>query len=207
MYPPQPNFLKHLLFASYYPALVSGPVMRYGEMNPQFFGEPECRLDNIVPGVQRLIWGMFKKLVVADRLAIFVNQVFQDYKTFDSLYILLAVVLYAFQIYADFSGCMDIVIGVSRAYGVKLPENFDAPFLSRSLAEFWRRWHITLGTWSKDYIFYPLLKSEPFQRLGTWARKVLGKKRGKQIPVFLGLLINWLIIGFWHGASYVHDDQ
>ena len=202
MYPPEPNFLKHLLFASYYPALVSGPILRYGEMSPQFFGEPRCCLDDIVPGVQRMAWGMFKKLVIADRLAIYVNQVFQDYKTFDSLYIVVAVGFYAFQIYADFSGCMDIVIGVSRAYGVRLPENFDAPLLSRSLAEFWRRWHITLGAWSKDYIFYPLLKSEPFQWLGTRTRKVLGKKRGKQIPVFLGLLINWLIIGFWHGASY-----
>jgi D-alanyl-lipoteichoic acid acyltransferase DltB (MBOAT superfamily) len=202
MYPPQSNFLKHLLFASYYPALVSGPILRYGEMSPQFFGEPRCHLDDVVPGVQRMAWGMFKKLVIADRLALYVNQVFQDYKTFDSLYIVVAVGFYAFQIYADFSGCMDIVIGASRAYGIRLPENFDAPFLSRSLAEFWRRWHITLGAWSKDYIFYPLLKSEPFQRLGTRARKALGKKRGKQIPVFLGLLINWLIIGFWHGASY-----
>jgi D-alanyl-lipoteichoic acid acyltransferase DltB (MBOAT superfamily) len=202
MYPAQPNFLKHLLFAGYYPALVSGPVMRYGEMGPQFFGEPECSLENIVPGVQRMAWGMFKKLVVADRLALFASQVFREYNTFGSLYIILAVGVYAFQIYADFSGCMDIVIGVSEAYGVRLPENFDTPFLSRSLAEFWRRWHITLGTWSKDYIFYPVLKSEPFQKLGTWSRKAFGKKRGKQVPVFLGLLVNWLIIGFWHGASY-----
>ena len=202
MYPAQTNFLKHLLFAGYYPALVSGPVMRYGEMGPQFFAQPECRLDNIVPGVQRMAWGMFKKLVIADRLAIYVNQVFSDYTTFGSLYIIVAVGLYAFQIYADFSGCMDIVIGASQAYGIRLPENFDTPFLSQSLPEFWRRWHITLGAWSKDYIFYPLLKSEAFQRLGTWARKAFGKKRGKQVPVFLGLLVNWLIIGFWHGASY-----
>ncbi len=201
MYPAQPSFLRHLLFAGYYPALVSGPVMRYSEMGPQFIA-PECRLDNIVPGVQRMVWGMFKKLVVADRLAIYTNQVFQDYNAFGSLYIILAVGIYAFQIYADFSGCMDIVIGASEAYGIRLPENFDTPFLSRSLAEFWRRWHITLGTWSKDYIFYPLLKSEAFQRLGAWSRKAFGKKRGKQVPVFLGLLVNWLIIGFWHGASY-----
>ena len=198
---PQKNFFKLGLFASYYPALVSGPIMRYPEMENELYEPRKFDINNLIQGFQRLVYGLLKKLVIADQLAILVNTVFGKYSSFNE-YIIFATILYAIQIYNDFSGCMDIVIGASKMYGVKLPENFDSPFFSRTLSEFWRRWHISLGAWGKDYIMYPLLKSNFFQNIGVKCRKIFGKKTGKKIPTFLAILILWLIIGLWHGASF-----
>jgi len=141
-------------------------------------------------------------MVIADQLAIVVNTIFSNYHHYSGIYIIVGVVLYAIQIYADFSGCIDIVIGASKTYGVLLPENFESPFFSKNLSEFWRRWHISLGLWGKDYIMYPLLKSNGFQKLGKRCKNKFGKKIGKKIPTIISILILWIIIGIWHGASY-----
>lgn len=198
----QKNFFKHMLFTCYYPILISGPFVRYEHMKKELFEPKKFDINNIIYGAQRIVYGLLKKMVIADQLAIVVNAIFSNYYEYSGVYIIFGVILYAIQIYADFSGCIDIVIGASRTYGVVLPENFESPFFSRNLSEFWRRWHISLGLWGKDYIMYPLLKSEKFQKLGNFCKKKLGKKIGKKIPTILSILILWIIIGIWHGASY-----
>lgn len=196
------NYFKLALFACYYPCLISGPFIRYPEMKTEFFEARSLDWDNIFMGFHRIVYGLLKKMFIADNLAVFVNIIFSDTEKYPGIFILVGVMLYAIQIYCDFSGCMDIVIGTSKLYGVKLPENFDSPFFSKNLSEFWRRWHITLGLWGKDYIMYPLLKSAKFQKLGKKTKKIFGKKIGKKIPVILSILVLWAFIGIWHGASY-----
>ncbi|MBQ7964955.1 MAG: MBOAT family protein [Ruminococcus sp.] len=200
--PAEKNFFKVMLFSCYYPCLISGPFIRYTQMKSEFFDNGDFEWDNIFKGFHRVVYGLLKKMVIADNLAIIVNAIFADTDVYSGPFIVIGVVFYALQIYCDFSGCMDIVIGASKLYGVKLPENFESPFFSKNLSEFWRRWHITLGSWGKDYIMYPLLKSEAFQKLNKKSKKKFGKKLGKKIPVFLAILILWVIIGIWHGASY-----
>lgn len=196
------NILKHSLFACYYPVMISGPIIRYKEMKEQFFSSKKLNWDNIYIGFYRIIFGIMKKMVIADAIARIVTIIFSSYNIYGGFYIVIGVVCYAIQIYTDFSGCMDIIIGASRMYGVILPENFDSPFFSKNLSEFWRRWHMSLGAWSKDYIMYPLLKSSLFQKIGTKCKKKFGKNIGKKIPVILSIFILWLLIGIWHGASY-----
>ena len=201
-YKPLNNPFKLLLFTSYYPIMISGPVLRFKEMEEELFIGKDLDYSNIYIGFERIIYGIMKKIVIANHLSFIVTTIFNDYNYFTGVYIIYGVILYAIQIYCDFSGCMDIVIGASKMYGVKLPENFDSPFFSRNLSEFWRRWHISLGTWAKDYIMYPLLKSNLFQKLGSSCKKKFGKKYGKKIPTILAILVLWLLIGLWHGASY-----
>jgi len=201
-YSPEKNILKLALFGCYYPIMVSGPIVRYQTMKEELFEPKEFQYQNIFMGFERIIYGLMKKLVIADQLASFVNMIFANYTYFNSYYIIIGVILYAIQIYMDFSGCMDIVIGASKMYGITLMENFDSPFFSKNLSEFWRRWHISLGTWAKDYIMYPLLKSSLFQKLGKNCKQKFGKKIGKSIPTILAIFILWLLIGLWHGASY-----
>lgn len=196
------NILKHALFACYYPVMISGPIIRYPQMKETFFAERKIDWNNIYYGFYRIVYGLMKKVVIADLLYQIVDKIFTNYNQYSGVYIVLGVMCYAIQIYCDFSGCMDIVIGASKMYGVTLPENFESPFFSRTLGEFWRRWHITLGTWSKDYIMYPLLKTKFFQKMGKGFKKILGKKIGKKIPTILAIFILWLIIGLWHGTSY-----
>jgi D-alanyl-lipoteichoic acid acyltransferase DltB (MBOAT superfamily) len=127
---------------------------------------------------------------------------FDNVDMFSGVWVLMAAMVFAVQLYFDFSGCIDIVIGVSKCFGIILPENFNAPFFSKSIQEIWRRWHITLGLWFKDYVMYPIQKSTVFIKLGDWSRVHFGKKRGKKIPAYLAMLILWLCIGLWHGGSW-----
>lgn len=198
----QINIFKHTLFACYYPVMVSGPFIKYPEMKDELFNQKSLDWNNIYKGFHRLIYGLLKKMVIADQLALVVKAILADTATYSGFYLFFAIFYYAIQIYCDFSGCMDIVIGASKMYGVILPENFDSPFFSRTLSEFWRRWHISLGTWGKEYIMYPLLKSNLFQKFGKKTRKLFGKKYGKKIPTITAILILWLFIGIWHGASF-----
>ena len=147
-----------------------------------------------------MIWGYFKKLVISDRIALVVQAVYGNYTERDGLAILFAMGCYGIQLYTDFSGCMDIVVGAARLYGVVLPENFRAPFFSQTISEFWRRWHITLGTWFKDYVMYPVLKTKTFVNMGKKLKKRFGKTAGKKIPSYLSILIVWFLIGLWHGG-------
>ena len=189
------------LFITYFPYIVSGPVIRLPEVKYQFNTTHSPDYDSFTYGIRRMIFGYMKKLVVADRLAPIVQEIYAVPNERAGIMLLFGVILYAFQLYADFSGCMDIILGTSRLYGITLPENFDAPFFSRTLPEFWRRWHISLGNWFRDYVMYPILKTNAFQKIGQRSKNVFGKKYGKKIPTYLSTIILWALIGIWHGGT------
>ena len=149
-----------------------------------------------------ILWGLFKKMVVADRAGIFVDAVFHDSAAYTGLPVMLAVLLYTIQIYADFSGVMDIVRGVARLFGIQMALNFRRPFFSTSVQEFWRRWHITLGAWLRDYVFYPVSLSKPILALGKKAKKVFKGHAGRQLPAICALFFVWFGNGLWHGAGW-----
>ncbi len=198
----QKNFFLYALFSSYFPQLVQGPINRYDDMITSLISPKKFQYYEVMYGLQRIVWGVFKKLVIAERMSVIVNTVYTDYQTYSGLYIVYGTVCFAFQLYADFSGAMDIVLGCSEVLGVKMAENFDTPFISRSISEYWRRWHITLGTWMKDYVFYPLLRSKKFMDIGKEAKRKLGKKRGKNVSTYLGMIILWFTVGLWHGGAW-----
>lgn len=199
---PQKNFGKLALYGLYFPNLISGPILKYREHAEAFFTPHDFDYRQVTQGLQRMVWGFFKKLVIAERLGVLVNTVYGGYEEYPGTYIWVATVCYAFQLYTDFSGCMDIVLGLSQSLGITLPENFQTPFFSKSVAEYWRRWHMTLGVWMKDYVFYPLLRSKLFVDLNQSFRKRFGKKRGKQYATFAAMFVLWLTVGVWHGGDW-----
>jgi len=190
----QNNIFKYALFVSFFPQISQGPINRYNEMSVQLYEEHSFDHIRMQNGGYRVLIGIFKKVVVADRLGIYVNRVYGAPLDYDGLSLLFATVFYAVQIYCDFSGYMDIAIGVSEMVGIKMEENFNKPYFSRSIPEYWRRWHITLGAWFKDYLFYPVIRAD-------WCKKI-GKKYKKTVPTIIGLLVVWLTTGLWHGASW-----
>ena len=197
-----PNFGRFLLFGTYFPVLISGPILNYQEMDTQFAVPHKFDYKQVTFGMQRMLWGIFKKLVISERVALVVNTVFNDYENYRGFYFWVAAAFFVLQLYTDFSGCMDIVLGLSETFGLKLPENFDTPFFSRSISEFWRRWHVTLGVWMKNYVFYPLLRSKLFTSMGKNTKKRFGKKAGKQITTFAGMFVLWFTVGIWHGPDW-----
>ena len=201
---PEKNFFKVLLFSTYFPQLMSGPMNTYANLSAEFEKAKSVKFsfERICDGAVRVAWGFFKKLVIAERAAMPVNLIFADHQTFTGLYVPIGVFFFAIQLYTDFSGCMDVVIGVSHMLGIELPENFNCPFFSKTVKEYWRRWHITLGGWLRDYLMYPLLKSEPLIRLGDWSKAKFGKKNGKKVPTYVALFILWFAVGYWHGGLW-----
>lgn len=201
----QRNPGKFVLFSSYFPQLTSGPIVQYEQMDGKLWGNKHyLSYTRLINGLERVIWGIFKKLVVSERLAVMVNEIYNNYELYPGFYILFAAACFAFQLYADFSGLMDIVLGFSQLLGIDLPENFNIPFYSVNLAEFWRRWHITLGGWLKSYIFYAVQQTEAFRNLRKFCKKKFGKDYTKKfnLPQYLGLLISWFLIGLWHGGGW-----
>ena len=199
-YPAEKNFCVVANFVSFFPQIISGPITRFGEMQAYLTQKHALSYDNVYYGCVRMIWGYFKKLVIADRVALVVQAVYGSYAERGGIAILFAMGCYAIQLYTDFSGCMDIVVGAARLYDVVLPENFQAPLFSKTVAEFWRRWHITLGAWFKDYVMYPVLKTKTFVNMGKKLKKHFGKTAGKKIPSYLSILIVWFLLGLWHGG-------
>ena len=199
---PQNSLMKTALFVGYYPQLTSGPIVRYQQVNQQLYERHAFDYQRVAFGLQRMLWGIFKKLVISARLSILVDTIYGDSAVYPGLYVWLAAALFMLQLYTDFSGCIDIIMGASECYGIKLPENFRTPFFSRSIQEFWQRWHITLGAWFRDYILYPVLRTNAIRRLTTWVKADFGKKAAKQLPSYLGMLCVWILIGLWHGGSW-----
>ena len=197
---PEKNPLKLMLFTAYFPLMVSGPISRYSDLSAQLFEEHRFDYDRVTSGLRRTAWGLAKKIIVADRIALFVDPIFADSETFSGLWVLVGACLFILQLYFDFSGCMDIITGVSSCFGIKLTDNFRAPFFSKTVQEFWQRWHITLGGWMKDYVMYPLLRSKPLKKLMKKVKK--SGKTAKKLPSFIAMLVVWLLIGIWHGSSW-----
>jgi len=179
------HFGIYALYVMFYPQLVAGPIERPQNLLHQFREEHHFDYSRVTDGLKIMAWGMFKKVVIADRLALFVNQVYDSPHNYQGLPLIIATVFFAFQIYCDFSGYSDIAIGSARVMGFKLMSNFNRPYLSKSITEFWKRWHISLSTWFRDYLYIPL--------------------GGSRVPVsrrYFNLFITFLISGLWHGASW-----
>ncbi len=195
----QKSPLKLLLFTCFFPQMITGPISRYHDLEHIYEGHKFAYV-NIAHGAQRVLWGFFKKLVITDRVGIMVNAVWENPGEYTGLYTCLAMLLYPIQMYADFSGCMDIVIGTAEMFGIRLAENFRNPFMSVTIQEFWQRWHITLGNWAKDYVLYPLLKSKAFIGANKYFKKKRHRKAGKVLTTSVGMMALWLVMGIWHGA-------
>ena len=198
----QKNFFKYALFVSFFPQLVQGPISRYGDLSKELFTLHKFSGRVLERGLQRVIWGYFKKVVIADRILTAVNALIAAPATYKGVYVFLVMMFYALELYADFTGGIDITIGIAEMLGIPVKENFERPFFSKNIAEYWRRWHITMGTWFTDYIFYPISVSGPMLKLSKWSRKHLGEKVGKRLPVYLASFIVWFTTGIWHGASW-----
>ncbi len=196
------NPLKFMLFMSYFPQIVQGPIARYNQLADQLYQGHSFDYDRICKGMQLMMWGFVQKSMIADRLAIPVNQVFYHYRDYHGGIVFLSVLLYGLQVYTDFSGGMDIARGFSQMIGIEMDMNFRQPYFARSVEEFWRRWHITLGSWMRDYVFYPLSISKPFAKMGKITRKLFGSRVGSRIPPFISMFIVYTLVGFWHGAEW-----
>lgn len=201
-YEAQRNPAKYALFVAFFPQMVQGPIGRYDALAPQLLAERSLDWRNLKFGVQLAMWGYFKKLVIADRAAVLVNAVVVDNCPYGGAVIAVGIVMYCIQLYCDFSGGIDITRGVARMLGIDLAENFRRPIFATSLTDYWRRWHITLGQWMRDYVFYPLSLSKPFGRLGKWARRHIGGLPGKIFATSLATFVVYLVIGIWHGANF-----
>ncbi|MBD5491698.1 MAG: MBOAT family protein [Lachnospiraceae bacterium] len=184
-YEPEKNILLFGLFVTWLPHIFIGPIEPYPRMCAALV-ERHINGDGILKGAVRSLWGLFKKLVIAARLGVIVSTISTDPEQFNGAYALAAMLFYAIQLYADFSGGIDIVLGVSRMLGVRMSENFDAPYFSQSVSEFWRRWHITLGNWLREYVYIPLG----------------GSRKGK-LRKFLNIMVTFLVSGIWHGGRYL----
>ena len=182
---PTKDIVAFFAFISFFPQLVAGPIERATNLLPQFLKKREFNYDNAADGMRQILWGLFKKIVVADNCAVYVDQVFSTYTEQSGSTLLLAAIFFTFQIYGDFSGYSDIAIGTAKLFGVKLMRNFNVPYFSRDIAEFWRRWHISLTTWFRDYVYIPL-----------------GGSRVSKAKVIRNTFIIFLVSGFWHGANW-----
>lgn len=195
------NILKTSLFICYFPQMTQGPIGRFPDLAPQLFAERAFSYQNLSLGLQRVLWGFFKKCVVADRLKPMVDTIFRS-NSLSGMTVFLGCIYMTLQIYADFSGYMDIVAGFSEVLGIHLMENFKRPFLSKSLGEYWRRWHLSLSFWFRDYMFYPLSISKPAVKFGKWGKKHFGIRIGKIFPAMFALFIVWFSTGLWHDSSW-----
>lgn len=201
-YEPEKNIFKLALFTSFFPQMTQGPIGRFDELSPQLYKGNDFSFDNIKEGLKLSVWGLIKKMVIADRASVIACAVIDNYTSYRGSVILFGVLFYCLQLYCDFSGGIDIARGVARLFGVDMAHNFKRPLFAKSLTEFWRRWHITLGSWLKDYLFYPITLSKPFIKLGKFTRKHIKGKAGKILPTSLATFIVYFVIGIWHGASW-----
>lgn len=199
---PLKNPAKLALYGMFFPCMLSGPILKFREDGDQLYEPHPFDYVQVTRGMQRMLWGFFKVLVISERMGLIVDTIYGNYAQYPGLYIWIGTVAFAFQLYTNFSGGMDISLGIAQTFGLKLPENFERPFFSKTISEYWRRWHITLGVWMKEYVFYPILRSAMFTKLGKKLRARFGKKRGKQLTTFAGMFLLWFAVGIWHGGDW-----
>lgn len=204
--PAQKNPAKFALFASFFPQIIQGPIAIYDELAVQLNEGHRLKYENIKYGFQLILWGLFLKMVLADRSLVALNSLLDRKDDLGGFWNAAAIVIYAFQLYTDFSGGINISRGVAQMFGIQMAENFRRPFFSKDVSEFWRRWHISLGRWLKTYLFYPIAVSKPFLKMGRWLtahiKGKLGAHLGRVLPGCIGTLITFLVIGMWHGANW-----
>lgn len=196
------NPFKFALFVSFFPQLIQGPISRYDDMADSLFVPHSFDFTRVSRGIERILWGYFKKVVIADRMLVGVKEIIGAPDTYFGFYVFLGAIFYALELYADFTGGIDITIGIAEVLGIKVRENFERPYFSKSIKEYWRRWHISLGAWFTEYLFYPVSVSKPSLKLSKWSRAHLGEKVGKRLPVYIATISVWLITGIWHGAAW-----
>ena len=184
---PTESFIDFSAFVSFFPQLVAGPIERASNLLPQFHNKREFNHKKAADGLRQILWGLFKKIVIANNCALYANEIFTNYSEYPSSVLILGSIFFAFQIYGDFSGYSDIAIGTSRLFGFNLKKNFDFPYFSRDIAEFWRRWHISLSSWFRDYIYIPL-----------------GGSHGSITSKIINTFTIFIISGFWHGANWTY---
>ncbi|MGI6124174.1 MAG: MBOAT family O-acyltransferase [Acetivibrionales bacterium] len=201
-YEAERNFVWYAVYLSYYPHVVQGPINRFNSFKPQIANGVALSYKNITFGAQLAIWGFFKKLVIADRLGIFVSTIYDNWSDYTGIIFVIAAIFYAIQIYADFSGCMDIVSGISEMFGIKLTRNFDHPFFSKTIPEFWRRWHISLGEWFRDYLYFPISTSSLVKKVKKQCKERNKKQAGELFASCFSAFVVWTATGIWHGASW-----
>ena len=196
------NIFKLALFVSFFPQLVQGPISRYGDLSKTLYSEHSFSEKGFTSGLIRILWGYFKKVVIADRIITAVTSLIGDTDLYQGAFVLIAMFFYAFELYCDFTGGIDITIGIAQCLGITVKENFDLPYFSKNIKEYWNRWHITMGSWFTDYIFYPLSVDKNMLKLSKWSREHLGKFWGKRLTVYISAFIVWLATGVWHGAAW-----
>ena len=203
-YPAERNFFRFFTFLSFFPHMIEGPCSRFDQLGNSLFKEHSFSYSRLCDGVSRILWGVYKKIVIADPLAATVSGILGDYEAYGGVHILFAMAVSSIRIYADFSGYMDIVCGFCRILGIELAENFMRPYFARTVDEYWRRWHITLGRWFRDYVFFPLSMGKTGSKIAKAARKRWGPKMGKLLSGYFALIFVWTATGLWHGANWTY---
>lgn len=202
-YEPERSFPRFLLFVCWFPQIVQGPIGRFDRLAPQLVAERSVDIHGMRRALLLLGYGLFKKIAIANVLIHNVNSIFAfSSATTPGIVVLYGILAYSVQMYADFSGGIDIVEGISELFGVKMDKNFSQPYFSVSLADFWRRWHMSLGSWMRDYVFYPFALLRPMQSLGKWAKARLGTHAGRTLPACVANIVVFLFVGLWHGAEW-----
>lgn len=201
-YPAETNPFKLALFVSFFPQLVQGPISRFDDLAASLFERHPFCVKTVAFGAQRILWGYFKKMVIADRILTAVTTLIRDTDTYQGAYVFAGMLFYALELYADFTGGIDITIGIAQVLGIKVTENFNRPYFSKGIKEYWNRWHITMGSWFTDYIFYPISVCQPMLKFSKFSRKHFGELIGKRMPVYLSSFAVWFTTGIWHGASW-----
>ena len=201
-YAVEKNLFHFLLYMAYFPQILQGPIPHFDKLNEQFFEGHEFDFERITKGLQLFGWGLAKKIILADRLGTAVTYIFDHYEEYHGVFLYFGVFLYSFQIYADFAGGIDAIRGISEVFGIELEQNFRQPYFSRSIEEFWRRWHISLGAWMRDYVFYPVSLSKRLNKIGKSIRK-FNNDLGKKFAALSANFIVYLLVGIWHDASWI----
>ncbi|MBQ8198892.1 MAG: MBOAT family protein [Lachnospiraceae bacterium] len=199
---PVQGIAKYYLYVSFFPSVVQGPIPRYAELGHQLERGNAFRFENVRDGCILILWGLAKKLIMAQRLATYVDSVYDPYMYYEGVILIVATIAFSVQIYADFSGCMDIAVGTAKIFGIELSPNFLRPYFSKTMPEFWRRWHATLGSWFRDYVFFPFSISKTSLKINKWSRTHLGDGAGKIVSVSLPILVVWILTGIWHGPEW-----